>query len=285
MPFSRKYIKEIIALALIIANIYIWQAIWWRQNNKFLSVYFLDIGQGDAILIESPSGNKMLIDAGAGKSILRELSEVLSFYDKNIEVILVTHPDQDHLGGLVPVLERFNVQYIIESGNKASTKIFGRFENLVENSGAERIVAHRGMTINLGSRVVLLVLFPDRNVYGLDSNSASIITKLYFGETSFMLTGDAPQKIEEYLVSLDGEILQSDVLKVGHHGSKTSSAPSFIESVKPKYAVIQAGRDNKYGHPHKEVLDILKSRSLNILANSELGTIHFVSDGQKLMIK
>lgn len=284
MPFFKKYIKEIVVLVLIVVNFYIWNLIFLEQDKGLLRVYFLDVGQGDAVFIKSPSGNEMLIDGGSGREILKSLSEVMPFNDRKIDVLVATHPDSDHIGGLVQVLDRFNTDFIIETGLKSESQVYKSFEKNVENSNAQKILAERGMNIDLGKGVKLVVLFPDRDLSGFDSNDASIVAKLYFGNTSFMLTGDSPKKIEEYLVSLDKEMLKSDVLKVGHHGSKTSSLDSFVEIVDSEYAVIQAGRDNKYGHPHQEVLDILESQNIPILGNYDLGTIGFVSDGQEISL-
>lgn len=261
-------------------NLFIWDSV--SSHDPTLRVYFLDVGQGDAILIKSPVGNKMLIDAGAGSAILEILPKTLSFHERKIEVLLVTHPDTDHIGGFVPILERFEADFIVESGAIHPTRVVENFNRLVEKSSAERVIAERGMSIDLGGGAVFVVLFPDRDVSGLNPNDASVVGKLFFGENSFMLTGDAPIKIEEYLVFLDGENLKSDILKVGHHGSKTSTSESFVKAVQPDIAVIQAGRDNKYGHPHKEVLEILENSKVKTLGNYDLGTILFKSDGRTL---
>jgi len=279
-----KYFKPAVVGFLLFVNLFIFYTVR-ASNSSELQVYFLDVGQGDAIFIKSPSGNKMLIDAGAGGAALSELSKILSFNERKIEVMLQTHPDNDHVGGFIPILDRFAVDYIIESGVKADTRVFNDLEILSEHSSAKRITARRGMLVKLGQGAVLIVLFPDRDVSGLNSNDASIVAKLYYGETTFLLTGDAPLKIEDYLVSLDQKILKSDVLKVGHHGSRTSSSESFISSVGAKYAVIQAGAGNSYGHPHEEVLEFLKNSRAEILGTYDHGTILIKSDGENLSIE
>ena len=284
MESLRKYSLIACVTFLLLANFFIWNIVRSSDSSE-LRVYFLDVGQGDAIFIKSPSGNKMLIDAGASTAALNELSKILPFNEKKIEVILQTHPDKDHVGGFIPILDRFAVDFIIESGVKADTRVFNDLEILSENSSAKRIIAQRGMLVNLGEGVVLLILFPDRDVSGLNSNDASIVAKLYYGRTTFVLTGDSPIKIEDYLVSLDGNILKSDVLKVGHHGSKTSTSETFVEMVNPQYAVIQAGAGNSYGHPHEEVLEFLKNSKAEILGTYNLGTILIKSDGRELEIE
>lgn len=284
LGFIKKYFRLTFIGFLILINIFIWSVVWSSDSSE-LQVYFLDIGQGDAILIKSPAGNKMLIDGGVSGSVLMaELSKAISFHDRKIDVVLATHPDADHIGGLPEVLSRFDVDFVIDSDVTAETRVFKDFQTRLAQSSAQKIVAQRGMKIDLGGGAIFVALFPDRDVSGLNPNDASIIGKLFFGSTSFMLPGDAPIKMEEYLVFLDGGFLKSDVLKVGHHGSKTSTSRNFIEQVAPKYAVIQAGRDNKYGHPHSEVLEILENYKAEILGTYNLGTILMKSDGRRLKV-
>jgi len=141
------------------------------------------------------------------------------------------------------------------------------------------------MVINFGDGAKLTVLFPNQDVSNWETNRASIVAKLVYGDKSFLLTGDSPIKTENILLNLDKEILDSDVLKAGHHGSRTSTSLSFAEVVSPEYAVISAGKDNSYGHPHKEVLDILKKVGSKILSTAESGTIIFETDGKTLQLK
>jgi competence protein ComEC len=283
MPSVKKHLRLFALIFVFLANLFIWTAIFSNSSSE-LSVFFLDVGQGDAILIKAPGGNKMLIDAGPDRAVLKGLSSSIPFYDRNIEMILATHPDADHIGGFPAVLERYEVKSVIEPGTSSDTRIFESFEKALEYERAERIIARRGMEVDLGGGAVLTILFPDRDVSGVDSNDASVVGKLQFGETSFLLTGDAPIKIEEYLVSIDGENLKSDVLKAGHHGSKTSTSEIFVNAVSPEYVIISAGKDNKYGHPHQEALETLKSSQAKILSTYELDTILIKSDGNKLEV-
>ena len=264
-------------------NVFIWYTNAWRESDKLL-VYFLDVGQGDSIFIQSPGGNQMIVDGGPGASVLEELSKILPFHDKKIDVVVSTHPDKDHLGGLVDVLKHFDVDFEIDPGVPTETVIFESFNRILGTKDTKRLTAKRGMTINLGGGVKFIIFFPDRDVSGLETNVASIIGKLVYGDTSFLLTGDAPEQTEEYLAALDGGDLESDVLKVAHHGSKNSASISFTEAVNPTYAVIQAGKDNSYGHPHAEVIEVLKSRDIEIFGTYDLGTILIESDGKNLNI-
>lgn len=212
----------------------------------------------------------MLIDGGSNKSVLRKLGGIMPFYDRSIDVVLATHPDKDHIGGLPHVLDRYKVDYFLESGAVNETGVYRALQDR-----ADPILARRGMNIHLGSGVTVEILFPDRDVSGVESNTASIVARILYGNTSFLLTGDSPKSIEKYLVSITD--LNSDVLKAGHHGSKTSSDISFIKQVSPSLVVISAGKDNRYGHPHQEVLDLF--RGISVLSTYESGNISILSDG------
>ncbi len=281
---AKKRSKLYLLSGLLIINIFIWSVILGAQSDK-LTIAFLDVGQGDAIYIEAPNGNQVLIDGGANKKVLRELSKVMPFYDRSIDAIIATHPDKDHIGGLPDVLARYKVDIVLDSGKEGESATYKELYRLVKEVGIENIQARRGMVIVLDDDAHLNILFPDRDVSGVESNTASVIAQLVYGETEFMLTGDSPKTIEEYLVMLDGENLESDVLKAGHHGSKTSSAESFLGNVAPKYSIISAGKDNKYGHPHEEVIDALNQFGSVILSTQDDGMIVFESDGENVFIK
>ncbi|OHA93708.1 MAG: hypothetical protein A3E02_01530 [Candidatus Zambryskibacteria bacterium RIFCSPHIGHO2_12_FULL_38_34] len=256
-----------------------------EDRGGILTVAFLDIGQGDAIFIDAPSGNQMLIDGGPGKSVLRELSKVMPFYDRSIDVVIATHADQDHVGGLPNVLKNYKVNIFMEPGLSGPSSSYEELEKMVGNnkSNIKKILARRGMVVDLGDGAILQILFPVIDSPGTNTNMSSIVAKLVYGENEFMLTGDSPIAIEDYLVSLGG--LQSDVLKAGHHGSKTSSSDEFVRAVAPQHTVISAGKNNRYTHPHQEVLDILNNFGIKILRTDELGIIVFKSDGTNLKLK
>jgi len=279
----KKKIKLYLLLGLFVLNIFIWSVIL-GQEKGVLTVAFLDVGQGDAVYIEAPNGNQVLIDSGRSKAVLRELNKVMPFYDRSIDVLLATHPDQDHIGGFPDILKRYDVDFFLDSGRESDSAVYEEVLQLTVVDDIKKIQARRGMVVMLDDDVHLNILFPDRDVRDVESNTASVITQLVYGETEFMLTGDSPKTIEEYLVMLDGENLESDVLKAGHHGSKTSSAEAFVGFVSPKYSVISAGKDNKYGHPHKDVIDVLNQFGSAILSTGDSGIIVFESDGENVFI-
>ncbi len=270
-------------LLLILANIFVWTA---TAGAGELTVSFLDVGQGDSILIESPTGVQMLVDGGPDGAVLRELGSRLGFFDRTLDAVVETHPDQDHIGGLPDVFERYRVETFIEPRISNDTSATVAIINAVKNEeDVKKIVARRGMRILLGGGAYADILYPDRDVDAFETNTGSIVMRVVYGSTSFVLTGDSPEGIEKYLVSLDAEGLNSDVLKAGHHGSKTSTSEVFVKAVSPTYGVISAGKDNRYGHPHKDVVSRLNAEGVQILSTAERGAVTFVSDGRLLEVK
>ena len=266
---------------LFIANFFIWSALLAEERGGELKVAFLDIGQGDAIYIEAPNGNQILIDGGPGKMLLSRLSELMPAYDRSIDLLIVSNPDKDHIAGFIEILKSFSVAAVIEPGTEPETAVYKEFEKLVETEGAQKIIGRRGQIIWLDKTrgVYFVILFPDQDVSAWKTNDGSIIGKLVYGNTCVIFSGDAPQHMENYVTALDGSALHCQALKVGHHGSRTSSVVSFVGTVAPDYAIISSGKDNSYGHPHQETLDTLNRFDTKILRTDTLGTIVMSSDG------
>ena len=260
-----------------------------QGTEGVLKVTFLDVGQGDATFIESPTGTQVLIDGGKGSVVLRPLAQVMGFFDHDIDMIVATHPDKDHIGGLIDVLERYTVGTIVMTENINDTPAFETFLDRVHAENARIIYARRGQVYDLGvgaaGSTTLAILFPDHDPTHLESNVSSIVSKLTYGANAFVFTGDSPQEIEEYLLGIGSSSLQSDVLKVGHHGSRTSSSEIFLGAVSPTYAIISAGKNNSYGHPHKEVTDLLNVHGITTKNTAEGGSIFSESDGASIMFR
>jgi competence protein ComEC len=272
-------------------NIELWSRVF-SLHEPVLIVAFLDIGQGDSIYIQAPNGRQMLIDGGKSNAVISELRNIMPIGDTSIDVVLATHADADHIGGLPAVITDYDISKIINnSDTNKSTQIFARLQQMSDEErdkdGAEIIHATSGMRIILDpvNNVYFDIYYPATGVTSPDSNDLSIVGRLVYGETEFMLTGDSPISVENKLVTWCRACLASDVLKAGHHGSKTSTSQIFLDAVNPKYAVISAGLNNTYGHPHKEVTDRLEKKEIEIHTTYEEGTVIFVSDGRGVRIK
>ena len=253
----------------------------FKNSRKELTFAMLDIGQGDALFIESPTGTQILVDGGPPRKILSQLSRVMSPFDRTIDSIIITNPDQDHIGGFLDVLKVYKVDKIFEPGTYNDSKIYQNLKAEIKNKNIPNILVKAGMKLDIGGGAFIDILFPDRDVSLWDSNDGSVVAKITYGETSVMLTGDATSETEKIILDEYQKIaLTSTVLKVGHHGSRTSSSADFVEAVTPSFALISDGKDNNYGHPHQDTLDTLASFGAKIFRTDLLGTIIMKSDGE-----
>lgn len=245
-----------------------------------LRVSFLDVGQGDSIFIQTPSGHTMLVDGGASDIVLTRLGEKMNYFDKNIDVMVATHGDADHVTGLIPVLAKYVVENIVVSPVRAETSIFVDLEKHIENENGTVYVGARGDEIDFGDGALVHVLYPQKNLSEkTDTNDASVSFVLIYGEHSFLLTGDLTSRYEPQLLgaSLPKKVT---VYKAGHHGSKTSSGEQLLSYIRPEYSVISAGKENKYGHPNSETVGRLQTYSKEVISTIDHGTISFESDGR-----
>ncbi|MCB9812307.1 MBL fold metallo-hydrolase [Candidatus Nomurabacteria bacterium] len=265
--------------------------VWWPAATaagpagSFLTVRFLDVGQGDAIHIMTPDGYEMLVDGGPSASVLRELAKGRSFFDRSIDVVVATHPDTDHVAGLVDVLERYEVGILVETAAEHDAPAAVAYQRAAGGEAARRIIAQAGQVIRLGASTTVRILSPQGDTTNWENNAASIILQVQYGDIAFMLTGDAPSGIEDYLAGAFGAGLQSEVLKLGHHGSDTSSSAPFLAAVQPQYAVVSAGKDNRYGHPKQGVLTRAREAGAEIVSTAAQGTITFETDGKTVWQK
>lgn len=301
--------------------------------GKKLEVDFLDVGQGDAILIKAPDGQNILIDGGANSRVVERLSGVLWPWDKKIDLMILTHPHDDHVTGLVNVLERFRVEKILYTGVNHDSPNYIAWLKGVRDKKIPLMIIDQPQTIKLGDNCRLEILYPlesflNKEVENL--NNTSIVAKLIYGETSFLFTGDAEEPEERELLEsnyninyefrqnkntiiekdgvfvdppkdevsfpdkyLHNSILENpvkglgkvSVLKIGHHGSDTSSSEEFLASVQPEMAVISVGKDNDFGHPSLRTIKKLERAGAKVFRTDESGTIKIVSDGMTVVIK
>jgi len=246
-------------------------------------VIFLDVGQGDSVLIKTKYGQNILIDGGRDNRVLDRLGRNLSFFDRKFDMVIATHPDSDHIAGLIPVLERYEVDLILDPGVIHDSSVFRAMHEVINKKDIPIKYIESRQTYEFGEDITLDVLFPNKSFVGKDiedNNAASIIIKFSDGEIDYIFTGDAPKEVEDELVALHGEYLDSEVLKIGHHGSITSSSNLFLDAITPEVAVIQVGKDNRYNHPNFRILRNLQNKNIPVLRNDEMGDIKLISDGE-----
>lgn len=243
-----------------------------------LRVWFFDVGQGDSILIETPDHHQILVDGGPSQEVLSKLGQVMPPWDRSIDAIVLTHPHKDHVAGLVSVLERYDVAAVYDGGALSHTGEMDAFESdtVAESAAPNHLVA--GERFVYGD-VTLDVLAPTRLIdgaYPKDPNEASVVLLLTYRDTTVLLMGDAPDDVERDILPSVGDV---DVLKIGHHGSRTSSSVEFLDDVTPEFAIISCGIDNSYGHPHPATIQRLDDRNVRVERTDLDGDILLSSAG------
>ncbi len=274
------YITITAAVALGIAAAILWARAVGGPDG-YLHVHFLDIGQGDSILVVTPAGRQALIDGGPdGDVVSSALADTLPGGDRSLDLVVMTHPDSDHSNGLLDVLDRYTVGAALSGPQPPGGEMQAQWERRLERHGIKPVEVYAGYVIELGEGVELQVLNPPRDRLLGDSNNNSVAMRLTYGDVTFLLTADIESESEQQLV-VSGAELHSTVLKVAHHGSKSSTTPRFLNAVSPAIAVVSAGLDNTYGHPAPAVMERLEAAvgAENVYRTDRDGSIEIVSDG------
>jgi len=282
MPAKLYKILIILGIAASFAAIPLFWLTYSVSRN--LEIDFLDVGQGDAILIKAPAGQNILIDGGPDKSVVNRLGENLAWWDKQIDLMILTHPHDDHVTGLIEVLKKFRVKRILYTGVTHTAPNYLTWLKTVQEEKTPLTIIDHEQTIDLGRGANLLILYPRQSFLNktlADLNQSSIVAKLVYGQNEFLLTGDAGLEAETELIE-EGVELSADVLKVGHHGSEYSTGQEFLDKIKPSRAVIMVGKDNNFGHPNLRIIKRLERAGARILRTDEVGTVKAVSDGTEV---
>lgn len=272
-----------ILVILFVTTIIVWVFVFAdTKQDSVLEADFFDIGQGDSIFIETPDGKQMLIDGGPSSMILEKLGKEMSFYDRYVDLIILTHPEYDHINGLIEVIKRYDIGAIVTTGVVRNTNAYEEWAKIIEQKNIPIYTAQLNGVIDLGNNIQLNILYPFENLTGKEvsnTNNSSIVSKLIYKDFEILLTGDIEKSVEQELINANID-LQADVLKVAHHGSKTSSTEEFLKAVGSVVNIIQAGKNNKYGHPHDEVL--LRMANVLIFNTGKNGDVEILSDGERL---
>ena len=284
--FTYRPPKKWVVIPLLVAAALVWLAVLATPKAGRLEVSFLDVGQGDAILIQTPSGQQILVDGGPDSDkVCLELGEELPFWDKSLDLVLLTHAEDDHILGLLEVLSRYKVKQVMEPGFENGNVAYQEWLRLVSEKNIRRTVARAGQQIELGDGIRMEVLNPqEKFVEGSDQdvNNNSVVVRLIWKEVSFLLTGDIGNEAEEQIL-YQGAKLDATILKVAHHGSADSISQHFLAAVDPQVAVVCVGADNPFGHPSGEVMERLEKQVTadRVYLTSE-GTVKFTTDGKRL---
>ncbi len=278
-----------VALVLAVSGMFLWGQIFSGPDGN-LHVHFFDVGQGDSILLVTPNGRQVLVDGGPGAdSAVTALTGPMSPWDRGLDLVALTHLDADHSRGLLEVLERYRVGAVLVGEEDHTAALYPQWQAMVERRQIQTIQVYNGQQIVLDGEVTLEVLHPPSPALRRsrwDGNNNGLVFRLAYGEVSFLLTADIEAEVERYL-ALTHRNLKSSVMKAAHHGSKTSTIPTFLESVSPVAVAISAGVDNRFGHPHPEVVERLEQQvgQQRIYQTAEHGNIEFISNGRSLWVK
>ncbi|MEK7143156.1 MAG: MBL fold metallo-hydrolase [Patescibacteria group bacterium] len=278
--FRQRFNLKLIIGALVVLAVVTSIALFARpQAAGDLRVYFLDVGQGDASYIKTPGGGDILIDGGPGNEVLNQLGKVMDLGDREISLVILTHPHADHLSGLSEVIRRYQVEEVWETKVDYSSATYENWQQEISQKNITSYSPKEGDSKNF-SEVKITVLYPLSSLENTkidNPNNASIVNRLDFKKFSVLFTGDAEIEVQKKLIDKD---IFATVLKVAHHGSKNGLSEDFLKAVRPAIAVISAGKDNKYGHPAASTINFLKQYAVRIFRTDQDKTIEISSDGE-----
>lgn len=277
--------NKTVLLVLFFLNIFSWLVFFDLEKNKNFEVCFFYVGQGDSILIKTKEGHKILIDGGPDDSILKNYSKLGSTFNKEIDLMVLTHPHKDHLFGLVEVLKKYNVKNILLTNIDFKSSLYEEFKNLIKKENARIFIARKGFVAKFANHGFLKVIYPfesleKQKIRDKHINDTSIVLMLNYFDDKMLFTGDISQKVEAKLI-LSGQSLEADVLKIAHHGSKDSSSLEFLKEVAPSVAVISVGRNNIYNLPSQEVLNNLEKQKIKVERTDKNGNICLIQKKKK----
>lgn len=286
MQQLRKNTVTILFFGLFGLTVLVWYAVSYYESRQNLIVTFFDVGQGDSIFIEVPGGNQVLIDGGPSDAVLAKLGTAMPFWDRSIDIVVLTHAHADHVTGLIEVANRYHIDRIIDSGAKYSSPEYEEWQRVMKEKHIPVTFVRAGQKLDLGNGARLDILSPWEDYSGVflkNPHTVNVSTKLTYGSTTMLFMGDAEKLIEYRLVWENADVRNVDILKVGHHGSNTSSSEDFLKYVSPKYAVISVGRKNRYGLPSQDVITRLQQFSIPTFRTDQDGDVQFVSDRHNIL--
>jgi competence protein ComEC len=278
LEFENWNLKQWVLSHLILLGILILAVFQLLQiADSRLQVAVLDVGQGDSILIQTPEHKNILIDAGENSQAINQLGDKINFFNKSIDLFILTHPHSDHFGGFLDVIQKYQVKQVMLTGAVSNDPLYTAFLNEIKSREIPILFPQNDQDLRIGQNSYLDIIYPfaGQSLIGQtvkNLNNVSIVTKLIAdNQSQILLPGDAEHELEREVL-LSGQDVGSPILKLGHHGSRTATSDNFLSAVSPQTAIISAGKDNKFGHPHAETME--KIAALEVLQTVD-GTIEF----------
>ena len=282
-----KHKTKILIVAVLVITGSVFYYVFGSEKD-LLEVHFLDVGQGDAILIKTPQDQKILIDGGPDNSIVRELDQKMDHWENTIDLVILTHPHSDHVTGLNEVFKKYEVKKVYYTGVEHTSPDFIAWLELIKEKNIPYYQIKARQNIIFSDNLKMEILFPDRDITNeqIDNlNNTSIALKLSHADIDLVLTGDAEEDLEHELIEKYGALLDSEILKLGHHGSKTASTMRFLEVVNPEIAIIQVGENNDFYMPHVRTLHTISKFDIDLYRNDLNGSVSVISDGTKYWLE
>jgi competence protein ComEC len=276
-----KHLIKFFYLSIICAIIFMVAMVFIVTSPSNLEVYFLDVGEGDSILIRTPEKYNILIDGGPDKKVIYKLGRYLPFYDQQIDLMVLTHPHDDHLTGLIAVLEKYKVKQILMTDAKNKSLNYGLWQKLLRQKGVFVQIANFRGILPISQKEEMIILHPISSEQENNLNNNSLVIKFIYQDDSMLLMGDFEKGSELVDENLD---LSAEILKTPHHGATRANPLRFLQAVKAKVAIISCGKDNKFKHPGQKVIDNLEFLGAKIYRTDNFGDIHFVSRGRGFVL-
>lgn len=286
LKFLKKYLSILVTLLILVSSFIGCTNPKTTDNSKYtnnetgMKVSYIDVGQGDSILVQV-NGKKLLIDAGPNDHTDKLISYLNKQNIKKLDFVVATHPHEDHIGAMDTVIRTYNIGEFYAPKKTTTTKTFENMVSALKSKSIKINSAAAGVSLDLGKNVKCEMIAPNGTNYGDNLNNYSAVIKITYGNSKFLFTGDAEKVSEKEMLNKNYD-LSCDVLKLGHHGSSSSSSKAFLDKVSPKIAIVSCGKNNDYGHPHKETLEEMKKRHIQIYRTDIDSTIVLVSDGTKI---
>ncbi len=280
---NKKNRKVIEIMILIFIIIYLYLSYQYYQNNYNLEVSFIDVGQGDAIFIKTPNKKKIIIDFGDQKGV-KELNKKIPWWSKEVDLLIITHPHDDHIAGIDNVIKKYKIKNILLSGIEYDSPLYLDLLEKIKLKNIPIIIPSKNSEIILDEKCLIKIIYPFENLEKKEVanlNNSSIVTQLDCNNSKFLFTGDIENEVEKEIITKNINI-KSDVLKIAHHGSISSSDEEFLEKVDPKIAIIMVGKNNKFNHPSLRILKRLEKRNILIFRTDQDGSIKIISDGKNI---